>query len=394
MKNLTDPILKEMTEQHIVLVSQGLLDRPDIIPMWFGEGDKTAPECVRNAAIKALQDGDSFYTEKRGRMNLRQALNDYQKRIYGADVGVDRISFVSSGMSAIQLALQAILSGQESDNDNVVIVGPIWPNATSVCRFRRAEARYCLLQSGDNGLYLDLELLESLVDDKTKAIIVNTPNNPSGWVMADAEMEALLAMSREKGIWVIADEVYNRLSYTGRAAPSFLTHIEAEDLCIVVNSFSKAWAMTGWRAGWLVHPVFMSDDFNKLIEFNYSCVPGFVQAGCLAALEDGESFISDFIEYCRLSRDVCLRRVGGLVGVESYCSIDAGFYLYFRLGFGDAVADSLGFARRLADEGGVGLAPGSSFGEGQEGWMRLCFARGVEDIEEAFDRMEKFFSKF
>ncbi len=394
MKYQIDPVLQTMHEQHIVQVSQGLLERKDIIPMWFGEGDKITPKYVREAAIKALEEGDGFYTEKRGRLSLRRAINDYQKRVFNSEVGEDRISVLSSGMSAIQLLFQMILSGQEADNDNIIIIAPIWPNAASVATYRRAEIRYCLLEFGDNGLSLDFNLLESMIDNNTRAIFVNSPNNPSGWMLTHNEIQDLLGLSRRHGLWLIADEVYNRLTYDDEVAPSFLPYAGGDDLVIIVNSFSKAWAMTGWRVGWLVHPHFVSEELNKLIEFNYSCVPGFVQQGCLAAIELGDEFISELVSYCDAARGVCLKHIGDLSGVEEFCYPNAGFYLYFRVGFRGACDDILGFARSLADDGGVGLAPGSSFGPHQEGWLRLCYARNTSDVEEAFHRMGKFFAKY
>lgn len=383
-----DPVLRNMPEQHIVAVSQGLMANKDIISMWFGEGDLVTPEVVRQAAIEGLQEGDVFYGEKRGRMALRQALQEYHQRTYKVALDIERISGMASGISAIQLIFQAILQA----GDNVVLVSPLWPNAAAIVELRHAETRYCELERHGHSFVLDKEHLFSLIDDNTKAVFINSPGNPTGWVLGDSDMQEILQLARQKRFWIIADEVYNRVTFDGVPAPSFVTHAEADDPVIIVNSFSKSWAMTGWRLGWLIHPPILSDEIGKLVEFNYSCSPGFVQRGGIAALQKGEDFIAQLCDHCRHGRDITIQALSQLRGVDRIMQPQAGFYAYFHLDYPTAQTDILTFARQIAETAKVGLAPGSSFGPRQEGWLRLCFAQNPKLIAQAFDRLNDYFN--
>ncbi len=229
--------------------------------------------------------------------------------------------------------------------------------------------------------------LAEKVDARTRAIFVNSPNNPTGWVMPRAEIEALLDIARARGLWIMADEVYGRMVYEGRAAPSFLDVAEPDDPVLVINSFSKSWAMTGWRVGWAVHPPGLGDLLGNMIEFNYSCVPPFVMQAAEVALAEGEDFVRWMTDYCRAGRAVIDRRLPALPGVSGYRSPDASFYAFFRIeGTEDRMLET---ARRLVREAKVGMAPGSAFGPGAEGWYRLCFAQAPARLETAMDRLER-----
>ena len=284
-------------------------------------------------------------------------------------------------MQAIVLACQLLLD----PGDNVVIVSPIWPNITSAVRLVRAEPRYAALdQRPDGGWSLDLQKVFDAVDERTRAIFVNSPGNPTGWTMSTEEQRALLDFARRRGIWIMADEVYARLIYTRPVAPSFLELAGPDDPVLVLNSFSKPWAMTGWRLGWLTHPAALGDQFAKLVQVNTSGVPSFLQRGGVAALEQGDAFVEQMVERCRAGGELVFQRLSALPRVR-IARPEAAFYAFFSV---DGVSDTLAFCKTLAKDYKVGLAPGEAFGPGGQGNIRLCFASGAERLSRGLDRIE------
>lgn len=359
---------------------------PDVVPLWFGESDLTTPDFVREAASEGLHGGETFYTWQRGIPELRAALSGYTERLYGIACPVDRISVTTGGMQAILLACQLLVD----PGDNVVIVSPIWPNITSAVRLVRGEPRYVALdRTTEGGWKLDLQRLFDAVDDRTRAIFINSPGNPTGWTMSGEEQRAVLEFGRKRGVWIMADEVYARLTYVERSdgrriAPSFLEQAAPDDPLIVLNSFSKPWAMTGWRIGWLTHPAILGDQFAKLVQINTSGLPAFLQRGAIAALEKGEGFISEMVERCHAGRELVFQRLSGLSRIK-LARPEAAFYAFFSV---DGVDDTLAFCKKLAKEYKVGLAPGEAFGPGGQGNIRLCFASSAQRLSLGLDRIE------
>ncbi len=377
------PLATDLPESKIVAVWQAGMDLPDVIPLWVGESDMNTPEFICKAAYDAMQQGYTRYPPKRGIPELRQAIASYQNRLYGTDTDIGRITVTSSGMAAILLTAEAVLG----TGDNMVVISPVWPNALAVAHLMGAETREVYLtppaHEGDHRFRLELDKLYAQVDARTRIIFACSPSNPTGWLMPEEQRAELVAFCRERGIWLISDEVYNRITYDGKPAPSVLNHIDDNDPVIVVNSFSKAWAMTGWRLGWLTHPMAMGPVYDKLIEYNTSGAPPFVQYGGLAAIEHGEGFIAEMVEHCRKGRDVVVRRLGPLDRL-TLAEPDAAFYAFFHV---EGVDDDLAFALKILHDCKVGLAPGSAFGHGGAGYLRLCFAVSDDKLEEACDRM-------
>ena len=370
-----------LAETPISEVAMTVFGDPDVVPLWFGESDIVTPPFVRDAAARGLQAGETFYTWQRGIPELRAALSAYTSRLYGIDCPADRISVTTGGMQAILLSCQLLLD----PGDNVVIVSPIWPNITSAARLVRAEPRYVALdRREDGGWSLDLQRLFDTVDGRTRAIFVNSPGNPTGWTMTSDEQRAMLAFARERGIWIMADEVYARLIYTRPVAPSFLELAGPDDPVLVLNSFSKPWAMTGWRLGWLTHPAGLGDQFAKLVQINTSGVPGFLQRGGVAALEQGDAFVDEMVARCRAGGELVFQRLSALPQVR-IARPEAAFYAFFSV---EGVGDTLAFCKKLAKEYKVGLAPGEAFGPGGQGNIRLCFASGAERLSRGLDRIE------
>jgi aspartate aminotransferase len=354
---------------------------PAVVPLWFGEGDLPTPSFIGDAAIAALRDGQTFYTHKRGIPALRQAIAEYLTRLHERPVGAERVVVTSAGMSAIMLACQILVE----PGDNIVIVSPVWPNINASVEALGGEARAVpLTATPEGGWRLDIDRVTGACDERTRAIFVNSPSNPTGWMWSRAEAEALLAFARKRGIWLMSDEVYERIVYDRPVALSLLDLADPADRIIVINSFSKSWAMTGWRLGWMVTSEALHPVLDKLIEFNTSGAPTFLQPAAIAAIRDGEDFVAGMVERCRVGRDLVMAGLAGFARVRAVRP-DGAFYAFFRV---DGMSDSLEFAKDLVRRCKVGLAPGAAFGPAGEGYLRLCFASSPERLAEALERLK------
>ncbi|MEO6033546.1 MAG: pyridoxal phosphate-dependent aminotransferase [Burkholderiaceae bacterium] len=364
-------VIDQLPGSKIREVANAGLGRSDVLPFWFGESDETTPAFIRDAAVRSLQDGETFYTHNLGLAELRAALARYVSALH-RPVGADRIAVTSSGVNALMLAMQALVGA----GDEVVAVVPVWPNLTAQPLILGAHVtRVALKATADGAWRLDLAALLAAITPATRVLLVNAPNNPTGWTLTRAEHEAILAHCRRTGTWIVADEVYERVYFgagqgAASCAPSFLDVAEPEDRLVVVHSFSKSFLMTGWRLGWLVMPAALTEAMGKLIEFNTSCAPVFVQRAGLAALAGAADFVPALVQRLRVCRDTLLPALAALPGVRVAVP-DGGLYAFFRV---EGQIDSLAFAKRLVAEVGLGLAPGAAFGLEAEGWLRWCFA--------------------
>lgn len=379
------PEVENLDESGIVEVWKLGFSRDDVVGLWVGEGDLPTPDFISDPAIAALKSGETFYSQKRGIPAVRKALADYSAPLYGFRPDEERITLTQGGMNAMIVVLQAFLR----PGDRVAIVSPIWPNIVSAVQLMGGEPVQLSLDHGPaGGFELDLNKLEDLLKTGVRALFIATPGNPTGWMLDEAGIAGVLSLTRKYGVWLMTDEVYNRFTYERRSAPSFLSQAEPEEPVIAVNSFSKAWAMTGWRLGWIVHPPMLGDVFDKIIEFNTSGAQAFLQYGAVAALKEGEPFVTEMVERCRRGRDLIYQGLADLPRV-TLANPPGAFYSFFKV---DGVEDSLAFAKRLVHEVGVGLAPGSAFGPGGEGHLRLCFASSEARLGTALERMRPLLS--
>lgn len=378
------PVVARLEETRIVQMVQYGRGRPGLIPLWVGEGDVATPDFAREACDRAIRDGRVFYGWQRGLPDLRDELAAYMSRMHGAAVSADRVTVTTGGMAGIMLIAQALIE----PGDEMAVVTPVWPNIMSAISVLGGRPVPVPLAEGNDGWRLDLDRLAAAIGPRTKALFVNSPSNPTGWTLDRAGMAAVLDLARARGVWLIADEVYTRLVYDTRpdgpaVAPSFLEIAAPDDRLIVVNSFSKNWAMTGWRLGWLTTPPALAPVIEKLVQINTSGTPEFVQMAGLAALRQGEPFLAEMMERCRAGRDIVLRGLAGVPGISLTPPAGA-FYAFLRVA---GVTDSLTFAKALVDRSNVGLAPGSAFGPGCEDRLRLCFASSAERLETAMGRL-------
>lgn len=377
----------QLEESRIREVANAGMGRSDVLAFWFGESDEVTPEPVRQAAMASIARGETFYAHNLGLPELRQAVADYTSQLH-RPIGMERIAITSGGVNALMLAVQALVE----PGDEVLAITPVWPNLLAQPAIMGGVVKTLPLRpvtSGpDEGAWqLDLPALLEAITPATRLLIVNAPNNPTGWTLSSAEQQAILARCRQTGTWILADEVYERLFYEPTArqcAPSFLDLAEPEDRLVVVHSFSKSFLMTGWRLGWLVMPPSMLDAMGKLIEFNTSCASVFTQRAGLAALTGVADITPRVVSHLKTCRDVLVPRLQAVPGVR-VASAKGGMYAFFQLA---GHADSLQVAKRLVREAGLGLAPGSAFGPEADGWLRWCFAsRDTTRLEEGVSRL-------
>ncbi len=382
------PLIDALPGSKIREVANAAICRSDVLAFWFGESDETTPPFIRDAAVRSLADGETFYSPNLGIPELREAIAAYVATLH-PPVGSDRIAVTSSGVNALMLAMQALVGA----GDEVVAVVPVWPNLTAQPAILGATlTRFALRPSRAGDWELDVASLCRAVTERTRVLLVNSPSNPTGWTLSRAEQQILLDHCRSTCTWIVADEVYERIFFGAGdvgagVAPSFLDIADPDDRLIVVHSFSKSFLMTGWRLGWLVLPVGAAPALAKLIEFNTSCAPVFVQRAGLAGLAHAASFVPELVGRLRECRDILLPRLRALAGVQ-VATPAGGLYAFFRAPGSD---DSLAFAKRLVQDAGVGIAPGAAFGPEGEGWLRWCFAsRDPARLEEGVRRLGSF----
>ena len=371
---------KEMRFSLIRTIAEKGMGKENVIPLWFGEGCWPTSSRAVQAVHEALAKNDHFYHPNSGKTSLRQALARYQQNLYQRPLTAQNITVTASGMQALALASQAIIN----HGDKVIYVDPVWPNLPEVFKIAGAQTHAVSLQAVNGKWQLDIEKLCAQLTPDHRAVMVNSPNNPTGWVMSEAEIQFLLEHCRRHDIWIISDDVYARLYPHGPVAPSFQHFAEEEDKILSINSFSKAWSMTGWRLGWIVAPASLEASLANLTEFNIACPAGFIQAAGEAMITSGEAEIAQLKQRLATGYDIVSR---GLKEINSISFIEpqGAFYVLFGV---EGYADSVALAMKLLDEAEVGLAPGGAFGPSAEGHLRLCYAQEPEILHEAIARIK------
>lgn len=376
--------IASMAGSRIRDVANAALGEDGVLAFWFGESDQPTPRFIREAAIEALEAGRTFYTHNLGRPDLRARIAAYLGDLHGFIVDEARLAVTSSGVSALMIAMQALLD----PGDRVVVITPVWPNVSEIPSILNADVARFPLTPGADAWTLDLDGLLNALTPKTRLLLLASPGNPTGWTLAAQDRQVILDHCRRLGIWIIADDVYERLSLAPNLpnAPSFLPLADARDRLISVNSFSKAWRMTGWRLGWMVAPAELIPDLGKLLEFNTSCAPDFIQHAASIAIAHGEPHVAELRRDLIAKRDrllPALRAAPGVLAPEP----QGGMYAFFRM---PGAEDSVALAKALIADVGLGLAPGSAFGPEGEGWLRWCFAAETAKLDEGVTRFLDF----
>jgi aspartate aminotransferase len=358
-----------------------------VLKLYFGESSQPTPEYIRRAASKAMADGYLFYTENAGLPSTRRAVADHYQRLQG--VGLDpacEIVMTASGVQALNIAIRCALD----PGDEALVLTPAWPNGAASVAMANATAVPVPHLLGGSRYGIDFDALEAALTARTRLLIYTSPSNPLGWVATGDEQARLLAFARRHDLWLLADEVYDRLYYRtpklGTPAPSMLRKANREDALIVVQSFSKAYCMTGWRLGWLVARRDLATRAGQLNEFIVSHAASFTQRAAESALEWGEAELVKTLARYKQNRDFCLAALRGIAGV-TVPEPEGAFYLFPRI---EGLGDSFAFCRRLLEETRVGVAPGVAFGKAGEGSIRICYAAEREILEPAMERLAAF----
>jgi aspartate/methionine/tyrosine aminotransferase len=380
--------IQNLEESKIREVANAGMGRSDVLAFWFGESDEVTPGFIRQAAIESLQKGETFYAHNLGLPELRDAVARYTAGLHG-QVAADRIGITSGGVNALMLAIQALVDA----GDEVVVVTPVWPNLTAQPVIMGAELKRISLRPAGGAWTLDLQALLDAVTPDTRLLVLNAPNNPTGWTLTRSEQQAILDHCRKTGTWILADEVYERLYFEqspNRCAPSFLDIASPDERLVVAHSFSKSFLMTGWRLGWLVMPAAMTPHMGKLIEFNTSCASVFTQRAALVALHRTDEVTRRVVAHLKTCRDTLVPLLQALPRVE-LAPAKGGMYAFFKL---DGFGDSLAVAKRLVAEAGLGLAPGNAFAPEAQGWLRWCFAsKDVARLGQGVERLSGWLSR-
>jgi len=373
------PAVRALTASKIRELFNAGMGRADILAFWVGEPDEPTPAFIRKAGMDSIAAGETFYTHNLGIPEIREALCVYLKGLHKGFQSREAV-VTSAGVNALMLATQLLVDPGE----RVVEVVPLWPNLQEIPRILGAHVDTVALEFSRSGWFLDLDKLLKVLKPGTRALYLNSPNNPTGWTVTREEQKIILDHCRRHGIWIFADDAYERLYYEGNGvAPSFLDICGEGDRVISTNTFSKTWLMPGWRLGWLAVPQELTADLGKLIEYNTSCAPVFVQRAGVAALKEGEPVIARTVARFRKARDFLVQELNAIDGISA--AVPSGtMYAFFKV---RGVADSLDFCKRLVRDAGLGLAPGSAFGTSGEGFVRWCFAASEDRLAEGVRRL-------
>jgi aspartate/methionine/tyrosine aminotransferase len=353
-----------------------------VLRLYFGESNQPTPQYIKDAAVRALHEGYTFYTENAGLPSLRHAIAAKYRDLHNVDLDWKNVVITASGVQALNVSIRCVMD----PGDEAIVLTPAWPNggaSVGMCSAHAIEIPHVLL----NDRYeIDFEAVESALSKHTRLIIYTSPSNPLGWVARDSDQDRLLKICREHGLWLLADEVYERLYYRGSVAPSILRKCTPADAVIVVQSFSKSYCMTGWRLGWLVSRADLAQKATQLNEFIVSHAPSMSQKAGETALRDGEREIRTMVDRLRENRDFVRDALQQMPGV-TVPQAEGAFYLFPRI---EGMRDSFDFCRRLLLEKKVGIAPGVAFGAGGEGSVRICYAADRSVLEPAMERLQSF----
>ena len=378
-------IIEELQSSPIRTIANSAIDKKNIIPLYFGETDIVTPKFISNSMKTALDNGHTFYTSNHGVPKLVETITEYTNKLHKNSVSGDRIMVTAAGMNALMMSAEAIIN----PGDKIICITPVWPNFMRCIEIMGGKViEIPLILSETNKKWrLNLEEISKNIGD-VKGIYINSPNNPTGWMMEVKEQEKILKLCRKNKVWIIADEVYERVVYDRKVAPSFLDITDKNDLLIVINSFSKSWAMTGWRLGWVTIPENMLKIFEKLNEFNIASPAAPVQHAGITAIIEGEDFILDMIKKLSIAREIAIENLTSFAKVELPIP-SAAFYAFFKV---RGVNNSESFCKTTLKDTGVGLAPGTAFGKGGSNWIRICYAKSPSILREAFKKLKPLLS--
>ena len=364
-----------------------------VLKLYFGESNIPTPDYIKRAAQKAMADGYTYYTENAGLPSTRKALARYYSEAHGVELDpTSEIVITASGVQALNVGIRCMLD----PGDEAIVLTPAWPNGSANVQMASAVVKQIPHVLCGGRYTVDFDALEAAVTPRTRMLLYTSPSNPLGWVATDEEQNRLLEFARRHGIWLMADEVYERLYYPDLppkskapehlAAPTILKKTTRDDAVVVVQSFSKSYCMTGWRVGWLVARKDLAARATMLNEFIISHAPSFAQRAGETALLWGETAVKEMMDRLRDNREFCMAALSKMPGI-TLPKPEGAFYLFPRV---EGLTDSFAFCKQLLMESNLGLAPGVAFGAGGEGSVRICYASEKSILEEAMARLKLF----
>jgi aspartate aminotransferase len=379
--------VKQVPHSRIRELAEIAMSMDGVLRLYFGESNLPTPEYIKQAAAKAMHEGFTFYTENAGLPSTRRALADYYYRLQGVKLDpASEIVITASGVQALNVGIRCALD----PGDEALVLTPAWPNGSSIVTMANAVVRQIPHPLCGERYRVDFDALQAAVTPRTRLLLYTSPSNPLGWVATPEEQKGLLDFARRHDLWLVADEVYDRLYYggaqLGEPVPSILKLATRDDAVMVVHSFSKSYCMTGWRLGYLIARRDLAAKATQLNEFIVSHAPTFTQKAGETALAEGEDELVRMLARLKENRDLCLQAASGMNGV-TVPKPDGAFYIFPRI---EGLKDSFGFCKRLLQETRVGLAPGVAFGAGGEGSVRICYAAERSILEPAMERLAKF----
>jgi aspartate aminotransferase len=361
-----------------------------VLKLYFGESNVPTPAYIKRAAAQALDEGYTYYSENAGLPGLRDDLAAHYCRLQGVTLDPrSEIVVTASGVQALNVGIRCVLD----PGDEALVLTPAWPNASAIVRMDNAIPVETPLPLRGGRYAIDFDALRAAVTTRTRLLAYTSPSNPLGWVATESEQDRLLDFARHHNLWLLADEVYDRLYYGGAElgvpAPSILRKASRDDAVMVAQSFSKTFCMTGWRIGWLVARRDVAERAAQLNEFIISHATSFIQRAAQIALAQGEDELRRMLIRLKENRDYCLAALREMPGV-TVPSPDGAFYLFPKI---DGLTDSFAFCWKLLQETKVGIAPGVAFGAGGEGSVRICYAAERAILEPAMERLSRFLSQ-
>lgn len=380
----------QVPHSRIREIADAAMKMDGVLKLYFGESNVPTPAYIKRAAAQALDEGYTFYSENAGLPGLRDDLAAHYRRLQGVTLDPrSEIVVTASGVQALNVGIRCVLD----PGDEALILTPAWPNASAIVRMDNAIPVEIPLPLRDGRYTIDFDALEATVTPRTRLLAYTSPSNPLGWVATELEQDRLLDFARRHALWLLADEVYERLYYGGPElgvpAPSILRKASRDDAVMVAQSFSKTFCMTGWRIGWLVARRDVAERAVQLNEFIISHATSFIQRAAQIALAQGEDEFRRMLVRLQQNRDFCLAALRGMPGVTAP-SPDGAFYLFPKI---EGLRDSFAFCWKLLQETKVGIAPGVAFGAGGEGSVRICYAAERAILEPAMERLARFLSQ-
>jgi hypothetical protein len=378
----------KVAESPMVQIATIAESMPGSLKLCYGESDLPTPPFIVDAMDQAARGGHTFYTHTAGYGELRQAIAARIFELHQVRYDVPHIMATVGGTMAIYTAIRTFVGR----GDNAVIVSPAYPIFSNAVIMAGGEPRPASLALTGNRFVLDLDRIRASIDRQTQMLIVNSPSNPTGWVISEHEQRALVEIAEQHGLVILADEVYERLIYDDphgpfrRVAPSFARVVTDRERLIVVNSFSKTYNMTGWRLGWAQSSERIIKTMYKAAEFITSNPAAMVQQAGIVALRDGEASIAGLREHYSQRRAQVKTALESVPGV-SLPEPQGTFFAFPKFSF---ITDSTAFTAALVRETGVALAPGAAFGRDGEGYIRVCFASTEATVGEALARLRNF----